>query len=99
MLPTILPYKQKEARKNVRSDTLDVIENDRNLSKRIITCGESWFLLMILKRRPNPCTGRAHLHRYCFPDIYGIVYLHWFLKGQLLISITTFPFWLNSVKE
>ncbi|XKL59001.1 hypothetical protein PGB90_000017 [Kerria lacca] len=43
LVPKIFTFEQQEARKNICIDTLNAIENDSNLSERVITCDESWF--------------------------------------------------------
>lgn len=45
------------------TDTLNAIENDPNLLKRIMTGDESWFLADDPEANANPCSGRAQLHR------------------------------------
>ena len=60
IMPKILTFEQQEIYKKFSTDTLNAIENDPNLLERIVTCVASWFfLLIILKRSTNPCTGRA----------------------------------------
>ena len=56
MVPKILTLEQQEACKNICTDTLNAIENDTNLLKRIITCDESWFFTY------DPETKRQSLH-------------------------------------
>ncbi|GFV15654.1 mariner Mos1 transposase [Trichonephila clavipes] len=100
MVLKILTFEQQATRKNVSTDILDVIKNDPNLLKKVITCDESWFFTydpetkcqsMHWKTPTSPRAKKARMSKSKFKammivsfDIHGIVYLHWVPEGQTI---------------
>ncbi|GFU80369.1 putative mariner transposase [Trichonephila clavipes] len=64
-MPTILTFEQQDVPKHVCSHTLNTIENDPRLLKRIITCDESRFFTYDLEtkrqsmQRKSPFSPKA----------------------------------------
>ncbi|GFX35819.1 putative mariner transposase [Trichonephila clavipes] len=100
MMLKILTFEQQATRKNVCTDILNAIKNDRNILEKIITCDESWFFTydpeikrqsMHWKTPTSPRAKKARMSKSKFKammivsfDIHGIMYLHWVPEGQTI---------------
>lgn len=75
-VPNVLAFGQRQAREHFCADTLSAIENDPNLTARIITCDESRF---------EARTGGTKLEAtmIVFFDVRGIVYHNWAPEGRI----------------